>query len=229
MLVSRTAGAVTSAVVTIPPASSSTAPGAPAPPAVLLTALRTLAERSWHQPQSTCEPLGARPTLDSSTILTSATGGWTIPPEFNLYEYGSGPGITDTTGIRTFQTTVACHNGSEAALAEPVAAVTVPLDAPHAIVPWGEPEGDELWMARYVPDEGDLVEPSSRREYGHEQHGRRPALVVSNCLLQRAKRLYMVGPTRTGCAPRRGPRDRRRDALLSATSHWAKHHASHRA
>jgi len=54
-------------------------------------------------------------------------------------------------------------------------------------------------MARYVPRKGDLVELSFRRDHGHEQHGRHPALVVSNDPFQRATGLCVVCPvTRTG-------------------------------
>lgn len=67
--------------------------------------------------------------------------------------------------------------------AEPVPAT--PQGATHAELPWGAPEGDELWMARYVPHNGDLVEPSFRPDYHHEQHSRLPPLVVSNGLLKR--------------------------------------------
>jgi mRNA interferase MazF len=53
-------------------------------------------------------------------------------------------------------------------------------------------------MASYVPRKGDLVELSFRPDHGHEQHGRRPALVVSNDLFQRATGLCVVCPvTRT--------------------------------
>jgi mRNA interferase MazF len=53
-------------------------------------------------------------------------------------------------------------------------------------------------MASYVPRKGDLVELSFRPDHGHEQHGPRPALVVSNDLFQRATGLCVVCPvTRT--------------------------------
>ena len=57
-------------------------------------------------------------------------------------------------------------------------------------------------MARYVPAKGDLValtfRPGNGRDHGHEQHGRRPALVVSNDLFQQATGLCVVCPiTRT--------------------------------
>ena len=54
-------------------------------------------------------------------------------------------------------------------------------------------------MTRYVPRKGDLVELSFRPDHGLEQQGRRPALVVSNDLFQRATGLCVVCPvTRTG-------------------------------
>ncbi|MFN2323761.1 MAG: type II toxin-antitoxin system PemK/MazF family toxin [Trueperaceae bacterium] len=53
-------------------------------------------------------------------------------------------------------------------------------------------------MAPYVPAKGDLVALTFRPEHGHEQHGRRPALVVSNELFQGATSLCVVCPiTRT--------------------------------
>ena len=53
-------------------------------------------------------------------------------------------------------------------------------------------------MTRYVPRKGDLVELSFRPDHGHEQHGRRPALVVSNDPFQLATGLCVVCPvTRT--------------------------------
>ena len=53
-------------------------------------------------------------------------------------------------------------------------------------------------MAQYVPRKGDLVELTFRPDNGHEQHGRRPALVVSDDLFQRATGLCVVCPvTRT--------------------------------
>ncbi len=53
-------------------------------------------------------------------------------------------------------------------------------------------------MARTVPAKGDLVTLTFRPEHGHEQHGRRPALVVSNDPFQRATGLCLVCPiTRT--------------------------------
>lgn len=53
-------------------------------------------------------------------------------------------------------------------------------------------------MAGPAPRKGDFVELSFRPDHGHEQHGRRPALVVSNDLFQHATGLCVVCPiTRT--------------------------------
>jgi mRNA interferase MazF len=53
-------------------------------------------------------------------------------------------------------------------------------------------------VARYVPCKGDIVTLAFRPEAGHEQHGRRPALVVSNDLFNRATGFSLVCPiTRT--------------------------------
>lgn len=53
-------------------------------------------------------------------------------------------------------------------------------------------------MAKPVPKKGDLVELTFRPDHGHEQHGRRPVLVVSNDLFQHATGLCVVCPiTRT--------------------------------
>lgn len=49
-------------------------------------------------------------------------------------------------------------------------------------------------MRRYVPSKGDLVALTFRADHGHEQHGRRPALVLSNDLLQRGTGLCGVCP-----------------------------------
>ena len=53
-------------------------------------------------------------------------------------------------------------------------------------------------MPPYVPRKGDLVTLNFRPEAGHEQHGRRPALVVSNDLFNHATGFSLVCPiTRT--------------------------------
>lgn len=55
-----------------------------------------------------------------------------------------------------------------------------------------------MTVPRYAPRKGDLVTLAFRPEAGHEQHGRRPALVVSNDLFNRATGFSFVCPiTRT--------------------------------
>ncbi len=49
-------------------------------------------------------------------------------------------------------------------------------------------------MARYVPEKGDFVSLSFDPQTGHEQKGRRPALVVSNTLFNRHTGLALVCP-----------------------------------
>ena len=49
-------------------------------------------------------------------------------------------------------------------------------------------------MARYIPDKGDLITLSFDPQSGHEQKGRRPALVISNYLFNQAVGLAVVGP-----------------------------------
>jgi mRNA interferase MazF len=49
-------------------------------------------------------------------------------------------------------------------------------------------------MARYVPKQGDFVILSFDPQSGHEQKGRRPALVVSNTLFNKHTGLAMVCP-----------------------------------
>ena len=49
-------------------------------------------------------------------------------------------------------------------------------------------------MARYVPKKGDFVVLSFQPQSGHEQTGRRPALVISNTLFNRHTGLAMVCP-----------------------------------
>ncbi|MCE2485269.1 MAG: type II toxin-antitoxin system PemK/MazF family toxin [Desulfurellaceae bacterium] len=49
-------------------------------------------------------------------------------------------------------------------------------------------------MPRYVPEKGDFVILTFDPQAGHEQRGRRPALVVSNTLFNRHTRLAMVCP-----------------------------------
>ena len=49
-------------------------------------------------------------------------------------------------------------------------------------------------MPRYVPEKGDFVVVTFDPQSGHEQRGRRPALVVSNTLFNRHTGLAMVCP-----------------------------------
>lgn len=49
-------------------------------------------------------------------------------------------------------------------------------------------------MRRYVPKKGDFVILTFDPQSGHEQRGRRPALVVSNTLFNRHTGLAMVCP-----------------------------------
>lgn len=49
-------------------------------------------------------------------------------------------------------------------------------------------------MARYLPEKGDFIALSFDPQSGHEQKGRRPALVVSNYLFNKATGLAIVCP-----------------------------------
>lgn len=49
-------------------------------------------------------------------------------------------------------------------------------------------------MARYIPKKGDLVALSFDPQSGHEQRGRRPALVISNDLFNQRTGLAVVCP-----------------------------------
>lgn len=49
-------------------------------------------------------------------------------------------------------------------------------------------------MARYVPNKGDFVVVTFDPQSGHEQKGRRPALVVSNTLFNQHTGLAIVCP-----------------------------------
>ena len=49
-------------------------------------------------------------------------------------------------------------------------------------------------MPRYIPKKGDFVFLTFNPQAGHEQQGRRPALVVSNTLFNRHTGLAMVCP-----------------------------------
>jgi len=53
-------------------------------------------------------------------------------------------------------------------------------------------------MKEYIPSKGDLIALSFNPQSGHEQKGRRPALVVSNTLFNQKAGLAIVCPiTRT--------------------------------
>lgn len=49
-------------------------------------------------------------------------------------------------------------------------------------------------MAAYVPRKGDFVAVTFDPQSGHEQHGRRPALVVSNDLFNKATGMCIACP-----------------------------------
>ncbi|MEO8480525.1 MAG: type II toxin-antitoxin system PemK/MazF family toxin [Gemmatimonadota bacterium] len=49
-------------------------------------------------------------------------------------------------------------------------------------------------MAEYIPRKGDLIALSFDPQSGHEQRGRRPALVISNDLFNRHTGLCMACP-----------------------------------
>ncbi len=49
-------------------------------------------------------------------------------------------------------------------------------------------------MARYVPQKGDFVALSFDPQSGHEQKGRRPALIISNYLFNKHTGLAIVCP-----------------------------------
>ena len=49
-------------------------------------------------------------------------------------------------------------------------------------------------MSRYVPQKGDFVTVTLDPQSGHEQRGRRPALVVSNILFNKHTGLAIVCP-----------------------------------
>ncbi|HEX8070555.1 MAG TPA: type II toxin-antitoxin system PemK/MazF family toxin [Pyrinomonadaceae bacterium] len=49
-------------------------------------------------------------------------------------------------------------------------------------------------MPAYVPDKGDFITLSFDPQSGHEQKGRRPALVISNSLFNKATGLAIVCP-----------------------------------
>lgn len=49
-------------------------------------------------------------------------------------------------------------------------------------------------MARYIPQKGDFITLSFDPQSGHEQKGRRPALVISNSLFNKHTGLAIVCP-----------------------------------
>ena len=49
-------------------------------------------------------------------------------------------------------------------------------------------------MAKYTPEKGDFITLSFDPQSGHEQKGRRPAIVVSNFLFNKATGLAIVCP-----------------------------------
>ncbi len=49
-------------------------------------------------------------------------------------------------------------------------------------------------MPRYIPEKGDIVVVTFDPQSGHEQKGRRPALVVSNKIFNKATGLCIVCP-----------------------------------
>jgi mRNA interferase MazF len=49
-------------------------------------------------------------------------------------------------------------------------------------------------VARYIPEKGDFVSLSFDPQSGHEQKGRRPALVISNFLFNKHTGLAIVCP-----------------------------------
>ena len=49
-------------------------------------------------------------------------------------------------------------------------------------------------MAQYIPERGDLISVTFDPQSGHEQKGRRPALVISHYLFNKHTRLAIVCP-----------------------------------
>jgi len=49
-------------------------------------------------------------------------------------------------------------------------------------------------MPRYIPEKGDFVIASFTPQSGHEQKGRRPAIVISNKLFNKATGMTIVCP-----------------------------------
>ncbi len=49
-------------------------------------------------------------------------------------------------------------------------------------------------MGKYIPQKGDLIYLNLNPQVGHEQKGRRPSLVISNGLFNKATGLSMICP-----------------------------------
>lgn len=54
-------------------------------------------------------------------------------------------------------------------------------------------------MAKYIPEKGDFIIVTFDPQAGHEQKGRRPALVISNTLFNKHTGLAMVCPITNTC------------------------------
>ena len=52
-------------------------------------------------------------------------------------------------------------------------------------------------MAAYIPEQGDIIMMNFSPQAGHEQGGRRPALVISNASFYRYTHLGIVCPIKT--------------------------------
>jgi len=52
-------------------------------------------------------------------------------------------------------------------------------------------------MSNYIPKKGDIISVTFDPQSGHEQQGRRPALVLSNYLFNKATNLAIVCPLTT--------------------------------
>jgi mRNA interferase MazF len=52
-------------------------------------------------------------------------------------------------------------------------------------------------MTTYIPKKGDIISVTFDPQSGHEQQGRRPALVLSNYLFNKATNLVIVCPLTT--------------------------------
>ena len=54
-------------------------------------------------------------------------------------------------------------------------------------------------MSKYIPEKGDFIALSFDPQSGHEQKGRRPAIVVSNFLFNKGDRLGNCLPNHKHC------------------------------